>query len=48
VRYNKAKYVPSPLLRLAISDLPSQDFIRAFVLGFDVDDAIALIRMEDL
>jgi len=26
----------------------SVDFIRAFVLGFDVDDAVALLRVEDL
>lgn len=24
------------------------DFIKAFVLGFDVDDAVALLRVEDL
>lgn len=26
----------------------SADFVKAFMLGFDVDDAIALLRLEDL
>ena len=25
-----------------------EDYIHAFMLGFDIDDAVALLRMDDL
>jgi RNA-binding protein PNO1 len=41
------------LLRSSKSTAPGalqqgEDYLRAFTLGFDVDDAIALLRLEDL
>lgn len=26
----------------------AEDFVRAFTLGFDINDAVALLRLEDL
>ncbi|KPI45781.1 Pre-rRNA-processing protein PNO1 [Cyphellophora attinorum] len=43
VELRTSRYTTSP------SALQSgEDFIRAFTLGFDVDDAIALLRLDDL
>lgn len=38
----------SPLTTSAGALQQGEDFCRAFMLGFDVDDAIALLRLDDL
>lgn len=51
IRYNiKAKQIEIKLSKEAdVSNLQkAADFVKAFIYGFDVDDALALIRLEDL
>lgn len=45
VELRTSKYTPAPA---TTSLQKGEDFIRAFTLGFDVDDAIALLRLDDL
>lgn len=52
VRFNnRTKNVeirPSPAMKDISSLQKAADFVKAFVLGFDVDDALALLRMDQL
>uniref|UniRef100_A0A336KSW6 CSON014652 protein n=1 Tax=Culicoides sonorensis TaxID=179676 RepID=A0A336KSW6_CULSO len=51
IRYNiKAKQIEIKLSKEAdVANLQkAADFVKAFIYGFDVDDALALIRLEDL
>ncbi|XP_063704613.1 RNA-binding protein pno1 [Culicoides brevitarsis] len=51
IRYNiKAKQIEIKMSKEAdVSNLQkAADFVKAFIYGFDVDDALALIRLEDL
>lgn len=45
VELRTSKHTPVPQ---TTSLQKGEDFIRAFTLGFDVDDAIALLRLDDL
>lgn len=45
VELRTSKHTPAPA---TTSLQKGEDFIRAFTLGFDVDDAIALLRLDDL
>jgi RNA-binding protein PNO1 len=44
IELRTSKLTPSPGAALQ----KGEDFIKAFTLGFDVDDAIALLRLDDL
>lgn len=54
IRYNiKSRQVEirQPQIESSESDANLQkaaDFVRAFILGFEIDDALALLRLEDL
>ncbi|KAF1971174.1 eukaryotic type KH-domain (KH-domain type I) [Bimuria novae-zelandiae CBS 107.79] len=52
VRMNTAKRTVEMRTSAATTDSGAlqkgEDFVRAFCLGFDVDDAIALLRLDDL
>lgn len=51
IRYNiKARQVEMKLTKEAdVSNLQkAADFVKAFLYGFDVDDALALLRLDDL
>ncbi|XP_055525743.1 RNA-binding protein pno1 [Wyeomyia smithii] len=48
IKNNQIKIRVGPETRCSQNLQKGADFVRAFVLGFEVDDALALIRLDDL
>ncbi|VIO93974.1 Uncharacterized protein BM_BM14037 [Brugia malayi] len=48
IRVSSETEDPTHLQKISCFCLKMADFVRAFVLGFDVDDAVALIRLNHL